>query len=157
MNSADIDWKSGRIRHWDLDALDERRPLADQRWELKEDLAQVEYPSGLLVDVGWLPEFSAEGSFLVQVVRPNDWAHPAFRERVASVPSLKEQIARAVQFATDAETTDPTWVEPRPKCASRLERVASGHVPPRKASERTWICRFSRVRGYSKPASVRTN
>jgi hypothetical protein len=99
LRSADIDWKAGRIRHWDLDALDERRPLHDQRWELKEDLAQVEYPSGVLVDVGWYPELSADGSFLVQVVRPNDWEHPLFRERATTVAGLKEQLAKAVRIA----------------------------------------------------------
>jgi hypothetical protein len=102
VKSADIDWKSGRIKHWDLDALDEQRPLHDQRWELKEDLAQVEYPTRLLVDVGWHPEFSAEGSFLIQVVKPNDWEHPVFQERATTVASLKEQLAKAVQIASAA-------------------------------------------------------
>jgi len=102
MNAAEIDWKSGRIRHWELDALDEYRPLQEQRWELKEDLVQVEYPSGLLVDVGWHPEFSADGSFLIQVVKSNDWEHPVFRGLATTVASLKEQLAEAVRAAAAA-------------------------------------------------------
>jgi hypothetical protein len=43
---------------------DERLPLAEQVSDLKEDLAQVEYPAGVLLDVGWYPELSLDGTFM---------------------------------------------------------------------------------------------
>ena len=65
MISDSFDWKTGRVVFWDLDPVDESRPPADQTEHLKEDLAQIEYPAGVILDVGWYPEFSrGNGSIL---------------------------------------------------------------------------------------------
>ncbi len=92
-------WKSGKVAHWDLDPVDEREPLRDQTANLKEDLAQIEYPSGVLVDIGWLPEFAQDGSFHILVVRPGEFDKPLFRVTAKTFEALKAAIAEAVDFA----------------------------------------------------------
>lgn len=40
---------------------------------LKEDLLQVTYPRGLLLDIGWYPEGDPHGEFMLAVVRDERW------------------------------------------------------------------------------------
>jgi hypothetical protein len=99
MKQEDIDWGCGHVTFWDLLGIDERVQLTAQVDELKEDLAQVAYPDGVLLDVGWYPEFSADGAFRVSVVRADDWDEPLFVERCQSVAQLKNALRTAVAVA----------------------------------------------------------
>jgi hypothetical protein len=54
----------GQIMLWDLGDLDTDRPLNQQLWELKEDLAQIQYRHNTTLDIGWYPEFSPSGPSL---------------------------------------------------------------------------------------------
>ncbi|MCK5727517.1 MAG: hypothetical protein KAH22_11925 [Thiotrichaceae bacterium] len=54
-------------------------------WHFKEDMLQIEDRSaGLLIDLGWYPEFNAEGAFKLVLVKiseapdemPNNWDNP---------------------------------------------------------------------------------
>jgi hypothetical protein len=100
LNSDDVDWKNGRVVFWDLDTIDESRPLAEQTEELKEDLAQVEYPADIILDVGWYPEFSATGNFVVSVVRRTEWDPPLFQRSAVTTEELKARIVAAIQIAS---------------------------------------------------------
>lgn len=99
MEPNDLDWKSGRVTYWDMGTILLDIPLADQLSELKEDLAQIWYPNGLLIDIGWHPEFSEEGVFLVTLIKDKDWEAPLMREACASAPALLNALSKAVQAA----------------------------------------------------------
>ncbi|HEY0685800.1 MAG TPA: hypothetical protein VGD45_25895 [Steroidobacter sp.] len=99
MISGNFDWKTGTVAFWDLDPIDESRPLADQTEDLKEDLAQIEYPAGIVLDVGWYPEFAATGNFVVCVVQQGDWERPLFRQDAFTTEELKASILEGVRIA----------------------------------------------------------
>lgn len=48
---------------------DDKKSLLDQIDILKEDIIQVQYTNGLIIDVGWYPEFSINGSFKVYIIK----------------------------------------------------------------------------------------
>jgi hypothetical protein len=99
MKASNIDWKSGRVVYWDMESVDLHTPLAHQLSELKEDLAQISYPSGILVDIGWYPELSEEGAFLVTVVKHENWETPLMKEACSSALELVEAIKNAIRTA----------------------------------------------------------
>lgn len=106
MSPLEINWGEGHVQFWDLDAIDERRPLAEQVAELKEDLAQVEYPSGVVLDVGWYPSFSADGSFVVCIALPDEWDQPLFQKNARTIVELKESLIEGIEIAQRAKSSE---------------------------------------------------
>ena len=102
MFSRDIDWQSGLVTFWDLDFLDPTVPVLAQLSGLKEDLAQISYGGQIALDVGWYPEFSEAGAFVVRVVRIDDWETPLFIEEHRSVQELAHSMSRAARVAEAA-------------------------------------------------------
>ncbi len=96
MKSETFDWKSGKVIHWDLEEIDAERPLDVQCDHLKEDLAQISYRGGIVLDIGWSPSFDPKGRFTITVVKDSDWECPVFRANGRDLPSLKQQISRAI-------------------------------------------------------------
>ena len=92
-----LDWKRGRVTYWDLHEFDAARPLAEQRILLKEDLAQVHYPCGVLLDVGWYGY--TNGSFGVRVILDRDWENPRFLRECADAAALMQAMAAAIDVA----------------------------------------------------------
>lgn len=43
---------------------------------LKEDMLQVSYGRGYLLDVGWYPSFDPSGCFQICVIKEYDWENP---------------------------------------------------------------------------------
>ncbi|MFV0400255.1 MAG: hypothetical protein ACK5LX_06495 [Oscillospiraceae bacterium] len=99
-----IDYKAGTITY--IDSLD----------YLKEDLLQVQYPGGYLLDVGWYGEevaypeeydrldaswFSGNNGFFISIVKDFDWEYPVRRIPVTSVDTLKQQIEEAVRLVME--------------------------------------------------------
>jgi len=76
MKADCFDWETGKVTYWALDGLEASRPLEHQLDELKEDLAQVRFGARTVLDVGWYPEFSSNGKFVVLVVRDGAWDTP---------------------------------------------------------------------------------
>jgi hypothetical protein len=99
MKRGQFRWKTGRVTFWDLDPVNEHTPLPDQADNLKEDMAQIEYPSGVLLDVGWFPEFARDGAFVIVVVRPGEFDRPLFRATANTVADFKSVMEKAVEFA----------------------------------------------------------
>jgi hypothetical protein len=93
-----IDWKNGCVTFWDLDSVDPDSPLADLE-ALKEDLAQVAFPTDVLVDVGWYPECSSNGSFRILVVRGSSWNLPVTTASARTGRGLVRALNRAVRTA----------------------------------------------------------
>jgi hypothetical protein len=102
MKPTEIDWRSGVVDYWALDFLDLRRDMTMQAENLKEDLAQVKYSSEILLDIGWYPEFSPSGEFVVTVVRGGDWESPLFQGSANSAQALLTCLVTAVG-AADSE------------------------------------------------------
>jgi len=100
MDANEFSFGPGKVEQWDLAAIDGASPVApDATDELKEDLAQISFPNGLVVDVGWYPEFSALGRFVVVVVHKSDWVNPLLKRECSSGNALKEAIRDATAFA----------------------------------------------------------
>jgi len=93
MTRNEIDWLSGQVEFWDLDRVDLTRATAAQEDDLKEDLAQIAYPGGVTLDVGWY-----RGAFGVLVVANGNWDRPLFRAYVG-LSDLADAISRAVRVA----------------------------------------------------------
>lgn len=100
MQSGQIDWESGHVVYWDLGFLEPLKPLLDQVDDLKEDLAQITYGDRVL-DVGWYPEFSDEGEFVIRVVRGTNWDDPLFQESCRTVDDLLSCLKAAIKVAKD--------------------------------------------------------
>jgi hypothetical protein len=99
MQSSEFDWHAGNILYWDLGHIASDKPIELQYDELKEDLAQVEFGSVTLLDIGWYPEFSSEGRFVVSIVRNQEWEEPVFRLECKDVPGLYAAIRSAIDVA----------------------------------------------------------
>ena len=96
MDQASFDWKSGTIAFWDLDQIDEASPVSEQIDHLKEDLAQITYPGGIVLDLGWYPSFDLQGEFKVTVVQNDDWESPIFQAGAKDFRALKYQTLLAI-------------------------------------------------------------
>lgn len=99
MKREQVDWHSGRVVFWDLDFFDAKIPLEVQIDDLKEDLAQILYPHGVLIDIGWYPEFALSGAFVVRVVRETKWDEPLLLEEYKSADELLKGLVRTVLVA----------------------------------------------------------
>lgn len=99
MRPDQIDWDSGEVVFWGLGFLVPLKPLADQIDDLKEDLAQVRYAGDVVLDIGWYPEFSEEGEFVVRVVRESHWDEPLFLEAHKTVDGLLKCLKEAILAA----------------------------------------------------------
>ena len=102
MQVSEVDWRDGQITSWSMDTVDLARGFEAQVDELTEDLAQVSYPSGKIIDVGWYPSMSEEGAFVVTVVSNEDWESPISRVRCASAFELLQAIDDAIIVASSA-------------------------------------------------------
>ena len=70
-----LNFTDGTITHDDLSRL-RHVAVAKQTDLLKEDMLQVEFAGGFLLDVGWYPEFDAAGDFRINVIKNHDWDRP---------------------------------------------------------------------------------
>ncbi len=102
MSPDDFDWQAGEILHWDLTPVDAQLPLRDQLEHLKEDLAQVRYPSCVVLDIGWYPECSDSGVFQVMVVRDENWDAPLFQKAASTPAQLRETLREGIAVAANA-------------------------------------------------------
>ena len=92
-----IDLKSGKIKynefyiHFDI-------PFSEQLDSLLEDLVQIEYEDGYLIDLGWYPEFDAAGRFIVQLIKDYNWEKPIYIQKSRDVKQLKEILVNAINM-----------------------------------------------------------
>ncbi len=98
MKSTDICWNSGVVAYWNMDDIDETRSLNNQSASLREDLAQIHYEDGILLDIGWYPSIDPNGKFQVCVIIDSDWQSPVFRAAAKDILELREQIAIAISI-----------------------------------------------------------
>jgi hypothetical protein len=99
MVPEDFNFGRGQVVYWDIENLDQTIPLLKQLNFLKEDLIQVRFDKNTLVDVGWYPEFSANGAFTVTVIRDENWDEPLHRIKAESIQALYSAIEEGVRVA----------------------------------------------------------
>ena len=59
----------------------------------KEDMLQVEYPNGFLLDMGWYQD-----RYIILVIRDFDWAHPVQQYETAERNQLPNLLTEAVRL-----------------------------------------------------------
>lgn len=84
----------GNITYDELSLLEDSA-IEDQVHNLKEDMLQVEYPDGFLLDVGWFPSFDAKGHFQIKVVKDYDWDSPTLTLTTQSIDTLGKLLLHA--------------------------------------------------------------
>lgn len=97
MTLKNIDFKKGKIA-FDSFNIDYNLPFKDQKFELGEDLLQVEYPKDYLLDLGWLSGFDINGRFVVRIIRNCDWENPLLIKETRSFSQLEQFTQEAVNY-----------------------------------------------------------
>lgn len=92
--------------------IDPSIPLADQTKNLTEDLLQVAYPNGVILDVGWYPELCPDGQFWVSVILDDDWTKPRYDQscteyhQLLKLISIGAKVAEWLGEGTDLQALD---------------------------------------------------
>lgn len=86
-----FNFSGGTVTHDDLSLLQDIA-VAKQTDLLKEDMLQVEFAGGLLLDVGWYPGFDASGGFRINVIKNFDWDRPVVALTAHETAELVEQL-----------------------------------------------------------------
>ncbi|MGC4018598.1 MAG: hypothetical protein QM793_04785 [Muricomes sp.] len=95
-----IDFKSGEILY-DEFHVDFSKTFSEQLDSLTEDLLQVKYGKGYLLDMGWYPEYEPDGRFVVQLIKSENWDEPEYRWNCRSQEELKEILEFAINLACE--------------------------------------------------------
>ena len=94
-----LDPGDGFLDFWDLDDVNPDLPLEQQIDLLKEDLVQITFRNGTLVDAGWYPSFSPNGRFRILVIRNGDWTVPLLEAEARDLTDLLSALTRAISIA----------------------------------------------------------
>lgn len=89
-----LDFLQGKITYDELSMLQDSG-IEHQAHNLKEDMLQVEYPDGFLIDVGWYPSFDAKGHFQIKVVKDYEWDYPTLTLTAQSIGALSKLLLLA--------------------------------------------------------------
>jgi hypothetical protein len=96
----EIEFGSGRVVLDDCEiSID--KPLKEQLDFLKEDLFQIEYSEGYIIDVGWYPSFEAEGNFRIVVVSEYNWEKPLYMKKCKELETLTLYMKECVTIVKD--------------------------------------------------------
>ena len=82
---ADIDYKAGKINH-----------ISDDFKHLSEDMLQIEYPGGYILDLGW---YGSSNGYIIYIIKDKNWETPVKKVHTGYY-SLKEILENAVDFIT---------------------------------------------------------
>lgn len=81
----------------DLQSIQKDDGLSDVIDILDEDLLQIKYLNGSIVDVGWYPSFDENGHFRVMFIRNENWENPVYSSTFGfSLKQLLEEIKIAI-------------------------------------------------------------
>ncbi|MGB8468122.1 MAG: hypothetical protein WCE21_03880 [Candidatus Babeliales bacterium] len=101
-----LDLSGGVITYNEFN-IDPDLPLQEQLFSLTEDLLQISYCNGkYLIDVGWYPEFSVQGSFMIRVIKDYDWLNPIFKKKVKSLEMVTRYLQKAVKIVEEVLKTE---------------------------------------------------
>lgn len=86
-----LNFTGGTVTHDDLSLLQDVA-VVKQVDLLKEDMLQVEFAGGYLLDVGWYPEFDTAGGFRINVIKNHDWDRPIMALTAHETAELVEKL-----------------------------------------------------------------
>ncbi|WP_236191346.1 hypothetical protein [Pseudomonas pharyngis] len=89
MNTSKIITLGAKITLDDISQLDQTIDTSLEIENLKEDLFQATFPCGQILDIGWYPEFSTYGSFVISLIRNQDWQNPTHCEKAKNWEEFK--------------------------------------------------------------------
>lgn len=92
-----MNFKLGEIIY-DEFHVDFSKPLLEQLDSLTEDLLQVKYADNYLLDLGWYPEYEADGKFVVQIIKDRDWNTPKYKACCKSQEELMQILETAISL-----------------------------------------------------------
>lgn len=92
-----INLQGGKITYNEFN-IDFNVPYSEQVEELSEDLIQIEYENGYLIDLGWYPEYNTQGEFIVQVIKNYDWENPVYMEQSRDEKQLEKVLLKAIHL-----------------------------------------------------------
>ncbi|QYM91704.1 hypothetical protein [Dickeya zeae] len=95
MIDIDFSIKGGNVTFDDFPIKD-GEPLRGYIDDLKEDMLQVEFPKGYILDVGWRPSFEINGKFYAVLIKDYDWGNPIYSESARDLKELKNKIQKAL-------------------------------------------------------------
>ena len=93
-----IDFGSGIIKKYIDFNINEEQPLHKQIYVLKEDLIQIIYENNYLIDVGWYPEFSEKGNFIVSLIKDYKWDNPVLQKICRDLDLLEKYINELIDI-----------------------------------------------------------
>jgi hypothetical protein len=99
MKKSEIRWENGVITSWDIDELDLDKSIESQVHLLKEDLMQARFGDGIILDLGWYPEFDPRGQFVLSVVREQEWGNPVLQLKFRELSQFTQNLNRAIRSA----------------------------------------------------------
>ncbi|MCU1791226.1 hypothetical protein CUU54_20560 [Pectobacterium polaris] len=97
MIDIDFSIKGGNVTFDDFPIRD-GEPLGIYIDDLKEDMLQVEFPRGYLLDIGWRPSFELNGKFYAVLIKDHDWEKPIYSESARDLNGLKNKINNALRM-----------------------------------------------------------
>jgi hypothetical protein len=102
VKAEDFDLRTGVAEvFWGLEATED--PLDAWRDCLREDLIQVAFANGATVDVGWLPDLSPDGSFVIQVIQNQGWESPIYQTKCRTLRELRQVFGQCLELARASE------------------------------------------------------
>ncbi|KOC88153.1 hypothetical protein [Winslowiella iniecta] len=87
--------KGGMVSFNDF-PINEAMPLEEQLDDLKEDMLQIGFSNGYLLDVGWRPSFNKNGEFKIVLIKDFDWNEPVYSGSAKSIIELEKEIEAAI-------------------------------------------------------------
>ncbi len=102
LDAKPIDFKKGTIIYLDF-TIDASLAVEQQRWSHKEDLMQISFDNGYLIDLGWHPEFNPKGSFKVAIIKDYAWDLPVWKHTCKDVKTLPQVLQEAINFCDAQE------------------------------------------------------
>jgi len=97
MINMDFTTKGGIVTFDDFH-IDEKQPLENFLEDLKEDMLQVEFPGGFILDIGWRPSFNIQGNFFVSLIKDYNWEAPTFSDSASNIEVLKLKVSEAIRL-----------------------------------------------------------
>lgn len=93
--NIDFSLKKGEIVFNEF-SLKKGVPLVEQQDSLQEDMLQVEFPNGYILDIGWRPSFDINGKFYIYLIKDFDWEDPVYSGSAINIEYLEFEINQAM-------------------------------------------------------------
>lgn len=105
-----VNFKSGEIIYNEFH-IDFSKPFSEQLDSLVEDLMQVKYADGYLLDVGWYPEYDADGKIVIQLIKAENWSNPKYKYSCRSLDELKKSLETVINHVNKQCCHSPGFAE----------------------------------------------